>query len=455
MQDKEENTNKKPYIRERIVKTPKSRLQLGLEWTGKTVGVLAGVAIVGCVFGGTFTWGSYMVSSYYARETSAVEESSLTEGISQGATSDLPSKDETTSDMADTAATENTAETSLENLSETTIETDSTGETQAQEMGVEAYEQLNQSLFEVYENVSQSFVTVNLITQDMDWLNEPIENRSETFGVILSVQDTKVTIVTSYHQVKEAKSLTVNLQGQVLDAVILAKDDLTDICTLQVDLEGIVLKEELQPIVLAYNYVPKAGEAVILAGNPMGFSGSVVFTNLTYINKDVSVTDGVCRILYTDQFCVDGGSGVILNIQGEVIGWITENYKSSNLQDIVAGIGIRYLKDILNHLTENSPMTLFGVTAVNMNKVETSDKDLQELKGIYVSQVLQNSPAYQAGIQYGDILMQIDGKNVYYQSVLQSTLEEYEPGDKVSVLVSRKGRDGYKTLTFEVELGAR
>lgn len=471
MQEKEEK--ERPYIREKIVRPPMSKKEIAGRWVVRVVGA----AVVGCVFGGTFTLGSQMASRYMTRrlqkdDTTENTTERMTETIIDTAGNTVDETEDTLEDIAESMFLEDSSEEQMEMTVQETIAPSSgavetmqvgqnttmseTVEHASETLGVEEYQQLNRSLFEVYENVSDSFVTVYLMQEDVDWLNEPIENKGETFGAILDVNEQRVLIATSYSQIKGADTLEVELNDILLPASVWAKDELTDICALYVNIENVELDMMPTPIAFAENYFAKAGEPVILAGNPMGFSGSVVFANLTYVKRSVSIADGACRILYTDQNTVEGGGGVILNIDGKVIGWISDNYKSSNLQEFVAGIGTSYLEGVLKHLIENTDMALLGTTVMELSKVRDSGGNIEEdMKGLYVTQVLENSPAYNAGIQRGDILQKVGDTDTNYISSLEALLEKSHPGDKVTVVVSRKGRDGYKPLSFEIELGKR
>lgn len=460
MENEEREEKGRPYIREKIVRPPMSRREIVCKWTGRMIGAAA----IGCVFGGTFTFASRVTQRYMTWD--APQDDTI-EGMedTQSETSDTV---DTVGEMSTDSLDESTVQENVESASQETALTESevTSETpsvqnvevseEPETLGVEEYQQLNRSLFEVYDKVSSSFVTVYLMQEDVDWFNEPIENKGETFGAILDVNEQRVLIAASYSQIKEFDTLEVEINDILLPASLWSKDELTDICALYVNIENVELDAFPTPIALAENYFPKAGEPVILAGNPMGFSGSVVFANLTYVKRSVSITDGACRILYTDQNTVEGGGGVILNIDGKVIGWMSDNYKSSNLQDFVAGIGTSYLEGILNRLIENTDMALLGTTVMELSKVRDSGGNIEEdVKGLYVTQVLENSPAYNAGIQRGDILQKVGDTDTNYISGLEALLEKSHPGDKVTVVVSRKGRDGYKPLSFEIELRKR
>ena len=186
----------------------------------------------------------------------------------------------------------------------------------------------------------------------------------------------------------------------------------------------------------------------------MGFPNSVSYGYISYINKDISVIDGYQTICYTDMDAVENSGGVLLNMQGQIIGWITEENKSSTLSDRTAAIGISDLKYIIEDLLAGRSTAYLGVKGLEVDYTEAAERGVTT--GFYVTEVVQGSPAYGIGIQPSDIIVQIGAQEILGSGDFQKAMDAVEAGTGVPVIVSRRSALGeYQEETMEITFTGR
>ena len=165
------------------------------------------------------------------------------------------------------------------------------------------------------------------------------------------------------------------------------------------------------------------------------------------------MTDGITRIIYAD-ICSNSTMGTfLLNTAGEIIGWTSDDYKNEENRDITASVSISDYKPVIEKMTNGHQVPYFGVRGQEVNEAMAESGIPQ---GVYVVEAVSGGPAYDAGIQNGDIITLFGEKEITTFKELQMQIENARCGSRVTVKIMRKGPDGYKELDpFEVEIRAR
>lgn len=309
---------------------------------------------------------------------------------------------------------------------------------------------------EVYRQISGAFVELTVTHEpERDWFDKTVENTGITFGVVIQMTDTEISMLTDAAMLEDADSLTAKIGGKEYPAYVRKQDSLTGITLVGVPVEE---KESyptsVQVVELGNSYSIQLGDMVIAAGSPMGFPNSVNYGYITYINKNVEVVDGHETICYTDMAAVENGGGVLLNMQGQIIGWITGENKSSTLTDYAAAIGISDLKYIIEDLLAGRSTAYLGVKGLEVDYTEAKERGVTT--GFYVSEVVQGSPAYGIGIQPSDIIVKIGEQEILGTGDFQKAMDEVEAGTSVPVIISRKNPLGeYQEETLEITFTGR
>ncbi len=309
---------------------------------------------------------------------------------------------------------------------------------------------------DVYHQVSGAFVELTVTHEpERDWFDKTVENTGTTFGVVVQMTDTEICMLTDAAMLEDADSLTAQIGGKEYPAYVKEQDSLTGITLVGVTVEE---KESYPTSVkvaeLGNSYSIQLGDMVIAAGSPMGFPNTVNYGYITYINKNVEVVDGKESICYTDITSVENGGGVLLNMQGQIIGWITEENKSSTLTDCTAAIGISDLKYIIEDLLAGRSTAYLGVRGLEVDREEAKERGVTA--GFYVSEVVQGSPAYGIGIQPSDIIVKIGEQEILGTGDFQKAMDEVEAGTSVPVVISRRNALGeYKEEEVNITFTGR
>lgn len=315
-------------------------------------------------------------------------------------------------------------------------------------------EKVNDSVYNGYEIAKHSLVTVYVNGQATE-VGSTMKPQETAFGVIVAMSDYEAVVLTDITSLKSTENITVAVGEHEVDAAFKEQDSLTGLVSLAISLRKLpdTVRRDLCAISLGNSYDVKLGDRVLLAGSPLGVADSILQTNITYIDKEAYVTDGIHRVLYTDAAAVSGGTGVMLDMEGQMIGWITTWCRSSQLAQFTSAIGISELKYVMEDLILGEGTGVLGVTVHNVTEQIATEFSLPA--GLYVTAVDNQAPAYQAGIQNGDIITAINGTELRTVRGLQSLLSDMLPGEQITVTVMRLSRDSYKEVKFQIELGSR
>lgn len=325
--------------------------------------------------------------------------------------------------------------------------------TKTQELEVADYKKLYGKLNAVAAEAEKSLVTVTAASSDTDWFNETYESKNQVSGLLVGDNGVELLILTIYSEVKNADQLHVTfVDKSVQDAVLKNYDAVTDLAVISVNLAD-VQAETLKSIVMA-NFGSsrglRAGDPIIAVGSPAGFPGSVLHGNLAAADYKVSVTDGEYALLVTDINDASKSSGALLNLDGQVVGLIENQYESFNNKDVLTAYAISDMKAVVEHLSNSQDIVYVGITGADVTEEIEASQGLPA--GVYITSVFPDSPAMNAGMQQGDVITEISGQTVTSMAEIQEMLLKFSKDQMIQVVVMRQGREGYKDITCRVSL---
>lgn len=344
------------------------------------------------------------------------------------------------------------------NETETEEDTEDTGETVqtiVQEMTPEDYRKLYQDMFATADEAKRSMVTVIGSQNDEDWFQTPYE--SQISGLLVAESGQDYFILTEYRIVENVDRIQVVFcDGTMTDGRFLKEDTNTGFAVLKVPKTGIPskTKEAIAIAPLGESYYVKQGEPVLAIGSPMGYSDSVGYGIVTSVSNTVSRIDAEYGLLTTDIPGSIHGSGVLLNLDGEIVGMIAQSFAGEDTQNLVTGLQVSQMKEMIQILSDgNKEMVYMGITG------ETITSEISEKKGIpvgvFVEQVEVESPAMQVGIQNGDVIIELNGERIETVKGYQQQLKSCKAGSTVKVKAMRQGTEGYVEVSFDVVLKTR
>ena len=319
----------------------------------------------------------------------------------------------------------------------------------------------------VSENVMPSIVSITgkFETTSQSWFGQTQSSESEGVGsgIIIGKKDGKILIATNNHVVVDAKSLSVGfVDGKSASATIRGTDSDADLAVVEVntkDMKASTLKK-IAVITLGDSSKLKTGERAIAIGNALGYGQSVTGGYISALNRQVQLTDKTMTLIQTDAAINPGNSGgALLNSKGELIGINTVKYSSEDVEGMGYAIPINTAKPIINKLIKNeatseSEQAYLGVSGQTIDSSMASQFDMPS--GVYVQQVIKSSPAQEAGISAGDVIVSIDGSSVSTMDGLKEKISNLKAGKKVKIVVKRQNQMGtYEKKTLTVTLGKK
>lgn len=317
------------------------------------------------------------------------------------------------------------------------------------------YQELYDALSEYTAELSRHMVIVTAVTSNIDWFSTVQESRNQTSGIIVKNNGKEMLVLAGASALRSAESFSLTFyNGVQADAQIKQTDSYTNLAVLSVTLadlpESIRDDESLYPTIDFSNSEKKPGTPVIALGSPMGTINSIGYGMITSVSTLYSVPDRNYKIIQTDIIGSQSASGVIFNLEGQVVGIVTGNKAGSDVKNVIYAYKTADLRRTLENLLNGNEMAYLGISGVNVT-LEASG-DLGVPPGGFVTKVDMDSPAMLAGIQQGDVIVDIDGRSIGTFSEYTSVIMQLEPGKTVELTVKRKSQDEYKEMNFTMEV---
>lgn len=324
-------------------------------------------------------------------------------------------------------------------------------------LDLDGYKELYGALGGYAESLRRYMVTVTALTSNIDWLDSVQESKNQCSGVIINENGMELLILADYSAIGSAERLVLTFyDDSQAEAQIKQVNGATNLAVLSVPLEN--LSEEIKagetlPIV-QFGYSSGrslAGTPVVVVGSPMGTAGSVGYGIITASTAIVPMTDRNYRLILTDITGSQNASGVIFDLQGQMLGIITNHKSSSDMRNLITAYGITELQKTVEKMSNAVPIAYMGIKGGDVPK--EANLDFGVPYGAYVEEVDMDSPAMQEGIQRGDVITEMDDKPVSSFNMYSNILMQMEPGQAVTVTVMRQAQDEYKEMEFSIELG--
>ena len=254
-------------------------------------------------------------------------------------------------------------------------------------------------------------------------------------------------IMTNNHVVGDADVITVKLNdGREFKAERIGGDEKADVAVVKID------GENLPTLPLGNSDSLQVGEWVIAIGNPFGLAETLTFGIVSAKGRNTVGINDYEDFIQTDAAINPGNSGgPLINLDGQAIGINSAIFSSSGGSvGIGFAIPIDMARNIKDQLVRNGKVTRgqLGVMIGGLTKNLADYFGVDASKGALVSDVLKGSPAEKAGLETGDIILKIDGRDVEGVGQLRNTIAMVAPGTKVDLLIYHNGKE--KTVTVSV-----
>lgn len=281
-------------------------------------------------------------------------------------------------------------------------------------------------------------------------------------GIIISKTDDELLILTNNHVVDGAEELSIQFVNEKsVDARIKGTSERKDVAIVSVKLSDLD-NETLSAIKIATigdSSKLKVGNGIIAIGNALGYGQSVTTGVVSALNREVTIDNISTKMIQIDA-AINGGNsgGALLNSAGEVVGINSVKYSAnSSTTASIEGMGfaipITDIKDLIEKLMNGKNDEGGGTIGIGGKIInEEQSRSLNCPVGFYITEVTANSGADKAGLERGNIVTKIDGKEVKSLSVIKSITNSKEKGDKVILTISYLEKNDYKEKEVEVTL---
>lgn len=268
-------------------------------------------------------------------------------------------------------------------------------------------------------------------------------------GVIISDDG---YILTCAHVIEDASNITVTIGDTDYTATVIGSDTTSDIAVIKIDATG------LTPAAVGNSDNLVVGEEVIAVGNPLGELGGTVTNGIiSALNRSVSIQSGGAvvdmSLIQTNASVSPGNSGGgLFNMAGELVGIVNAKSADSEAEGLGFAIPINDAIAVAQDLLEKgyvSGRPYLGITYVAVTDASTAQQLGVSAYGIYIVEVIDGSPADQAGLEPGDRVISIDNTEIAAQEDLGTIVQSHAAGDIISITVARGGQ----MVTLNVTLG--
>ncbi|GAG60293.1 unnamed protein product, partial [marine sediment metagenome] len=255
-------------------------------------------------------------------------------------------------------------------------------------------------------------------------------------------------VLTNEHVVRKADKIKVTLSdGREFTGEVIGSDVTSDMAIVKIQ------ADHLPTVTLGNSDKLRVGEIVIAIGNPYGLQQTVTMGVVSAKGRSIPTGTGghiYRNFIQTDTAINPGNSGgPLLNIKGEVVGINTAiiPYAQGIGFAIPINIAKRNIDDLIN--LGKVRRSWLGVYIQEVTPEIAEQFDLTEAKGVLVGDVIEDSPAEEAGIKRGDIIVKVNDEEVNFPEELQDKIRDIDIGKKANIEVVRDG----KTINFIVKIG--
>ena len=298
------------------------------------------------------------------------------------------------------------------------------------------------SVADVVAKVKPSVVAITTEMTTRDFFNRSRTQQSAGSGWIISSDG---YIVTNHHVVEDAETVTVVLDdGRTFEAEEVFIEPPTEIAVVKIDETGLPVVEVGDASSI------RVGDPLVAIGNSlgMGISATSGIASAVGVSLDESSGATMLDLIQTDAAINPGNSGgPLVNAAGEVIGINSIKIATIGVEGMGYAITINQALPIIQELIENKMIerAWLGVGLYSITPARAEQYGLSVESGVILTQVVAGSPADEAGLQLGDIIIEFDGEEIVNAQGLSDAIETRQVGDEVEIIY---WREDTKAVTY-------
>ena len=318
------------------------------------------------------------------------------------------------------------------------------------EFTLKDYQKIFAELALIADEAEKAVVRVRTVSKETDWFANLLEESTEVPGLIVASNETNFYVLTNVDKLDTSQDIYVTFVNDVsVKAFFRSYDPHTGIGIIAVP-DIFINQETRKSIAVATlgssNTSALSGALVLAIGSPMGTYGSMNYGMITSYGNRLYITDNGYRQIKTDIYGTRNSDGVLINLNGDVVGIINWEYADQNAPNLITAIGISELKKTIENMINGIELVYFGVTGIEVPSEARAGYGAP--KGAFVVSVEMDSPAMKAGIQAGDIIVGVGSKTISTYTEFVAAVRELTPDEEITVRVMRSSQDEYKELSL-------
>lgn len=258
-------------------------------------------------------------------------------------------------------------------------------------------------------------------------------------GVIVSEDG---YIITNNHVIEDATQITVTTtDGTSYEAKLVGRDDQLDVALLKIDASGLTVAS------FGDSDAVNLGETVVAIGNPLGQLGGTVTQGIvSSLNREITIDGKAMTLMQTDAAINPGNSGGgLFNDQGQLIGLVVAKSEGEDVEGIGFAIPINSVQEILDDLLNygyTKGKAYLGVSLLDIRTEQMARMYHVLEQGTYIYSVTEDSAAAKAGLQSGDLVLKVNGKEITSTDDVKTMVQEAGVGGTLTFTIVRNGQQG-------------
>lgn len=321
-------------------------------------------------------------------------------------------------------------------------------------LSLDDYQTLQDELYSIGNIANKSIVTVTQMENEKDWMTNDYELEGQGSGLIISEDNNYVYILAERRMIVDAAHIRVSfVDGTGAEATLFKYDGNTGMAVLTVEKRQLksVTKKAIAVAKLGSETPVTNGSLVIALGSPLGTNYSILTGNITSVENEVMTQDKNYSVFTTDIVGSESGSGVLINTSGEVIGIVMQSFSGSQNVSTLTAVAYSEIGSLIESLKNGKDIPYIGAYISTVTDDISEDYDIP--KGVFIKEVVTDSPAMKAGLQNGDVITHMNGDSIMTDAQFSEKISQLIPGTTCEISVKRQNGNEYYEVKCTVTIG--
>ena len=317
--------------------------------------------------------------------------------------------------------------------------------------------QLLQTIYLIKQKAKECenwLVEVSGVSNEVSWLESTSTSANVATGAIIADNGTELLVLVELSYIQGADKIVVTFVDDTSAAGYKKGEDFdADLAVVAVPKEHIseATLEACSVVEMASSNSKSLVSSVVMAlGSPNGITRSTDYGFITASGVEANGWDVNYKLVMTDMYGSTKPNGFLVNLRGQLVGILCNEYNEDDVANMITALGISDLKKKIERMSNADSIPVLGIKGTEVTAQAQNENGIPS--GAYVLSVKMDSPAMHAGIQAGDVIVQLGEKDITSMDSLSYHLYQLKVGSEVSVVIMRKSQGTYKESTLNIVL---